>query len=159
MVTTSGLIPMLFALAGVMVTLRYLKGVSESILAIRYLFFGFLFVFFSKLLMFGFGFLGETYYYCAGLACRLMSAVLLVAAACGGVELVRCCFDGRRIGGSAVFGGVDAGICGFGGGFVAAQGIAQRAGICCYGLGVHFSGRVQHYRADVVGTKPVVADF
>lgn len=83
MVATSGLIPMLFALAGVMVTLRYLKGVSESILAIRYLFFGFLFVFFSKLLMFGVGFLGETYYYCAGLACRLMSAVLLVAAACG----------------------------------------------------------------------------
>ena len=58
MVATSGLIPMLFALAGVMVTLRYLKGVSESILAIRYLFFGFLFVFFSKLLMFGVGFLG-----------------------------------------------------------------------------------------------------
>lgn len=80
---TSGLIPMLFALAGVMVTLRYLKGVSESITAIRYLFFGFLFVFLSKLLMFGAGFLGDTYYYCASLAFRLMSAVLLIASACG----------------------------------------------------------------------------
>lgn len=83
MVTTSGLIPMLFALAGVMVTLRYLKGVSDSVAAIRYLFFGVLFVFLSKLLMFGIGFLGETYYYFAGLSCRLTAAVLIAAAACG----------------------------------------------------------------------------
>jgi len=83
MVATSGLIPMLFALTGVMVTLRYLKGVSDSVAAIRYLFFGILFVFLSKLLMFGVGFLGETYYYFAALSCRLTAAVLIAAAACG----------------------------------------------------------------------------
>lgn len=82
-ITTSGLIPMLFALAGVMMTLRYLKGVSDLAGAIRCLFIGMGFVFLSKLLMFCVGFLGETYYYLISLLCRLLSAVFITASACG----------------------------------------------------------------------------
>ncbi|HBO58346.1 MAG TPA: hypothetical protein DD624_00325 [Alphaproteobacteria bacterium] len=82
-ITTSGLIPMLFALVGVMMTLRYLKGVSDLSGSIRCLFVGMGFVFLSKLLIFGVGVLGETYYYLISLLCRLLSAVFITACACG----------------------------------------------------------------------------
>ena len=83
MQATTGLIPMLFALAGVLVTLRYLKGVSDLTAAVRYVFLGFGCVFLSKLLVFGAKTLGDTYYYFGNLSCRLLAAVFFIAAACG----------------------------------------------------------------------------
>ena len=79
--STAGLIPMLLGLIGVMVSLQYLKGMSDFSDAIRFIFWGFAFVFLSKILVFVSRLIGLEYYYFSVLLFRLLSAVFLVAGA------------------------------------------------------------------------------
>ena len=79
--STAGLVPILLSLIGVLVTLQYLKGMSDFSDAIKFIFWGFIFVFASKLLMFAAGSLSEGYYYFVSLFLHLVSAVFLIAGA------------------------------------------------------------------------------
>ena len=77
--STAGLIPMLLSLVGVLVTLQYLKGMADFSAAIRFVFWGFVFVFAAKLLVFASGFMPQGYYYFCSLLFHLCSAVFLTA--------------------------------------------------------------------------------
>lgn len=79
--STAGLVPILLSLIGVLVTLQYLKGMSDFSDAIKFIFWGFIFVFASKLLLFAAGSLPEGYYYFVSLLLHLISAVFLIAGA------------------------------------------------------------------------------
>ena len=79
--STTGLIPMMLSLVGVLVALQYLKGMSDFSDAIRFIFWGFVFVFLSKILIFCSRSIGVEYYYFASLMLHLLSAVLLTAGA------------------------------------------------------------------------------
>ena len=77
--STAGLIPMLLSLVGVLVTLQYLKGMADFSAAIRFVFWGFVFIFAAKLLVFAAGFMPQGYYYFCSLLFHLCSAVFLTA--------------------------------------------------------------------------------
>ena len=81
--STAGIIPMLLSLIGVLVALQYLKGMSDFSDAIRYIFWGFVFVFLSKVLIFVSRMIGLEYYFFGFLLFHLWSAVLLTAGASG----------------------------------------------------------------------------
>lgn len=82
--STAGLIPMLLSLVGVLVTLQYLKGMSDFSAAIRFIFWGFAFVFAAKLTTFANGFMPQVYYYFCILLFHLCSALFLTA---GGLSI------------------------------------------------------------------------
>ncbi|MBR1777448.1 MAG: diguanylate cyclase [Alphaproteobacteria bacterium] len=79
--STAGLIPMMLSLVGVLVALQYLKGMAEFSEAVRFIFWGFVFVFFTKVLIFAAHFMSAEHYYFASLLFHLWSAVLLMAGA------------------------------------------------------------------------------
>ena len=82
--STAGLIPMLLSLVGVLVTLQYLKGMADFSDAIRFIFWGFLFIFGAKLLVFIARFMPQGYYYFFSVFFHLCSAVFLTA---GGMSI------------------------------------------------------------------------
>ena len=79
--STSGLIPMMLSLVGVLAALQYLKGMTEFSKAIRFIFWGFVFVLFEKILIFASRLVSPEHYYFVSLVLRLWSAVLLMAGA------------------------------------------------------------------------------
>lgn len=79
--STAGLVPMMLSLVGVLVALQYLKGMSDFSDAISLIFWGFLFIFLSKVLIFASRFIPTGYYYFSSLLLHLWSAVLLTAGA------------------------------------------------------------------------------
>ena len=92
--STAGLIPMLLSLVGVLVTLQYLKGMADFSAAIRFVFWGFVFVFAAKLLVFAAGFMPQGYYYFCSLLFHLCSAVFLTA---GGLSIKGVKFFNRTV--------------------------------------------------------------
>ena len=81
-VSFSESVPVLFALTGVLLALRYLKGLSDFSSALNYLFGGFLCVFITKLLAPAQAHLGEQLFYFLNLFFHLTTALFMTAAAC-----------------------------------------------------------------------------
>ena len=77
--STTGLIPMLLSLIGVLATLQYLKGMKDLSKAMRFVFWGFLFIFLAKLQVFAFGVMPQKIYYFCLLLFHLFSAIFLIA--------------------------------------------------------------------------------
>ena len=81
--SSSGLIPVLFGITGVLLTLRYLKGLSDFVSALNYLFCGFVCVFFIKVLTAAHGSLGDPLFYFLLISLNLLNGVMITAAAFG----------------------------------------------------------------------------
>lgn len=81
--STVGLIPMMLSLIGILAALQYLKGMADFSNAIRFIFWGFVFVLLTKVLIFASRFISVENYYFASLLFQLWSAVLLTAGAAG----------------------------------------------------------------------------
>lgn len=84
LISTSGLIPTLFGLIGVLAALQYLKGMVDFSKAVKQIFMGFAFIFLAKLLIFFAGYFkqGDNYsliYYFIFLMFHMLSAVFLIA--------------------------------------------------------------------------------
>ena len=79
--STASLIPMILSLAGVLAALQYLKGMADFSAAIKFIFFGFLFVLLTKILILSSGFISTEKYYFLSLLFHLWSAILLTAGA------------------------------------------------------------------------------
>ena len=77
--STTGLIPMLLSLIGVLATLQYLKGMKDLSKAMRFVFWGFLFIFLAKLQVFAFGVMPQKIYYFCG--CVQKRALILFISA------------------------------------------------------------------------------
>ena len=59
--STAGLIPMALSLIGVLAALHYLKGMADFSTAIKFIFFGFLFILLSKILVLAVGSISTEY--------------------------------------------------------------------------------------------------
>ena len=81
--STAGLIPMALSLIGVLAALHYLKGMADFSTAIKFIFFGFLFILLSKILVLAVGSISTEYYYFGSLLLHLWSAIFLTAGAFG----------------------------------------------------------------------------
>ena len=92
--STAGLIPMLLSLVGVLVTLQYLKGMTDFSAAIRFVFWGFACILAAKLLIFTARFMPQGYYYFCSLFFHLCSAVFLTA---GGLSIKGVKFFNRTV--------------------------------------------------------------
>lgn len=79
--STSGLVPMVFSLVGVLFALKYLKGQADFSKGISAVFWAFACVLAAKLLIWPSAVLGEGYYYFLELLLRLLSAVFFIAGA------------------------------------------------------------------------------
>ena len=77
--STTGLIPLLLSLTGVLVALQYLKGMSDFSDAVRLVFLGFVCTLLAKILIFVRGSMSDENYYCASLILQLWTAVFLMA--------------------------------------------------------------------------------
>lgn len=88
--STSGLVPMVFSLVGVLFALKYLKGQADFSKGISAVFWAFVCVLAAKLLIWPSSLLGEGYYYFLELLLRLLGAVFFIAGALEikGVKLV-----------------------------------------------------------------------
>ena len=81
--STTGLVPMVLSLIGILAALQYLKGMADFSNAIRFIFWGFVFVLLTKILIFASRFMSVENYYFASLLFHLWSAILLLAGASG----------------------------------------------------------------------------
>ncbi|MBR4126994.1 MAG: diguanylate cyclase [Alphaproteobacteria bacterium] len=79
--STVGLIPMMLSLVGVLTALQYLKGMADFSKAVQLIFWGFVCLFLTKVLLFASRFMSAEYYYFICLMLKLWSAVLLTAGA------------------------------------------------------------------------------